>query len=145
MPSATISASIMPCRPPSSEPIAMNKAVIAAISTAVFSMLNMKGFPSQSATTPWCPVDAGPARKFNARGPQLPMLRSACRQAEVFTDPRCAGLQEHPRGEPLAAGALQLGQSQRRFAAGHDDATLVDHEHAARLRCCVSGVGEDLA
>jgi hypothetical protein len=43
----------------------MNSAVMAAISTAVFNMLNIK--PPMNHGT-WCPVDAGPFAKFNGRG-----------------------------------------------------------------------------
>ena len=57
MPTATTRASIMPARPPSMLPMAMNSAVIAAIRTAVFNMLNIvSGLLTRLAnedTTPW--------------------------------------------------------------------------------------------
>src|SRR2546423_8846238 len=118
MPSAMISASIMPCWPPSIEPIAMNSAVIAAIKMAVFIRLNIDGSPGCGGTLQM------------RTAPDSSML--AVRIEHHARRDRLVALQERRSGEALAAGALQFRQAQRAIAAGHRDAVVVHREHFAR-------------
>src|SRR5690349_10807733 len=116
---ATASASIIPALPPSSEPMAMKSAVMAAIRTAVFNRLNMR------LRTPQ--VVEGVPREMRAR------RASSSRQAQAPARQRRMRLQEGACAGSLAAGALQLLDAQRLVSGGHDQCVAVGrHDLAGR-------------
>src|SRR4051794_27590002 len=106
MPTATSSASIIPWRPPRSEPIAMKSAVIAAIRTAVFRRLNMRFLPFGSSLE-----DGGPQPASKGRG-----------DGEARAGEHVATLKEFGRADAPPAGPLELGERERAASAGHLDA-----------------------
>ena len=91
----------MPCWPPSTLPITMKSAVIAAISTAVFRRLNMV-CPRRRRLSASREI-GGAAAKFNCPLRRRAGARTRCRRA-------ASAAQEHLGGHASAAGALQLGQ-----------------------------------
>ena len=122
MPSATTSASIMPCDPPIIPPITMKRAVIAAISIAVLNRLNIEVSG----------VDEGP-RQMRPR----PTVQSPSGRERRSAGPIGLATEERPAGlEPPAAGALQLGEAQRRGPAGDRDACVASTASISPGRPC---------
>src|SRR5437867_3616948 len=111
MPSAMTSAIIMPPRPPMTAPMAMNRAVIAAIRMAVFIRLNI------------CVL---------AR--ELP-------QIDAFAAAEFKSLDQRRGRRPPSARALQLAQSECPLAAGDDERVVMHREQRAGRALSVRHLG----